>query len=161
MLVWFYGEILWFWLHLIIFFSMRTSEETSFTMVFCQKNSTSLSNFTCSHGKGPDRNCASPIKWCKWPVWICWIYFRHPMGSLEVLWCQFFIDQSQNFLHLSKSKLKMLLFQPIVAKSALIDLFIIFIENRSLAPHNEEKCINIILKSISTSTDVKQDLSMK
>ena len=25
--------------------------------------------------KGPDRNCASPIKWCKWPVWICWIFF--------------------------------------------------------------------------------------
>ena len=39
----------------------------------------------------------------------------------------------------------MLLFQPIVAKSALIDLYIIFIENRSLAPHNEEKCINIKL----------------
>ena len=49
------------------------------------------------YGKGPDRNCASPIKWCKWPVWICWIYFRHPMGSLEVLWCQFFMDQSHNF----------------------------------------------------------------
>ena len=36
--------------------------------------------------KGPDRNCASPIKWCKWTVWIFWIYFGHPMGSLEVLW---------------------------------------------------------------------------
>ena len=48
--------------------------------------------------KGPDRNCASPIKWCKWTVWIFWINFRHPMGSLEVLWCQFFIDQSHNIL---------------------------------------------------------------
>ena len=61
----------------------------------------------------------------------------------------------------TKLKFKMLLFQPIVAKSALIGWFIIFIENRSLAPHNEEKCINIKLKSISTSTDVKQDFSMK
>ena len=54
----------------------------------------------------------------------------------------------------------MLLFQPIVAKSSLIDWFIIFIENRSLAPHNKEKSINIKLKSISTSTDVKQEFSM-
>ena len=48
--------------------------------------------------KGPDRNCASPIKWCKWTVWIFWIYLRHPMGSLEVLWCQFFVNQSHNIL---------------------------------------------------------------
>ena len=45
----------------------------------------------------PWPDCESPIKLCKWPVWVCWIYFRHPMGSLEVLWCQFFIDQSLNF----------------------------------------------------------------
>ena len=47
--------------------------------------------------KGPDRNCASPIKWCKWHAWICWVYFRHPMGSLEVLWCRFCFNQSHSF----------------------------------------------------------------
>ena len=62
----------------------------------------------------------------------------------------------------TKLKFKMLLFQPIVAKTALIGWIIIFIENILFyAPHNEDKCINIKFKSISTITDVKQDFSMK
>ena len=119
--------------------------------------------------KGPDRNCASPIKWSKWPAWICWIYFRHPMGSLEVLWSKFYFWPITWFfasqlliswifslilnimanpvtepirinLYICLKKFKMLLFQPIVAKSALIGWFIIFIENRSSAPimHNHQ-----------------------
>ena len=104
----------------------------------------SLSNLNFIKSAGPDRNCASPIKWCKWPVWICWIYFRHPMGSLEALLRQFFINQSHNILasqllicwifgiilHTKANPmtepikinlyLSLKLFQPIVAKSALI-----------------------------------------
>ena len=41
--------------------------------------------------KGPDQNCASPIKRYKCPAWICWIYFRPPIETLEVLWCHFFL----------------------------------------------------------------------
>ena len=47
--------------------------------------------------KGPDRNYASPLKWCKWPACVCWIYLRHPGGSLM----SHFINQLKNFLHLS------------------------------------------------------------
>ena len=73
-------------------------------------------------------------------------------GSRNTWFIDSLIKNERWFLSISRTCL------PSVSYNIVV---LFFIENRSLALHNDEKCMNIKFKNMRTSTDVKQDFSMK